>query len=31
LDDVWAGRAHPLAEAFADIQRDLNLPTVIFG
>ena len=26
LDDMRAGRAQPLAEAFADIRRDLNLP-----
>ncbi len=26
LDDVRAGRTQPLAEAFADIRRDLNLP-----
>ncbi len=26
LDDVRAGRAQPIAEAFADIHRDLNLP-----
>jgi putative addiction module CopG family antidote len=26
LDDVRAGRTEPLAEAFADIRRDLNLP-----
>ena len=26
LDDMRAGRTQPLAEAFADIRRDLNLP-----
>jgi len=26
LDDVRAGRTQPLAEAFADIRRDLGLP-----
>jgi putative addiction module CopG family antidote len=26
LEDVRAGRTQPLAEAFADIRRDLNLP-----
>jgi putative addiction module CopG family antidote len=26
LDDVRAGRTQRLAEAFADIRRDLNLP-----
>jgi putative addiction module CopG family antidote len=26
LEDVRAGRSQPLAEAFADIRRDLNLP-----
>lgn len=26
LDDVRLGRTQPLAEAFADIRRDLNLP-----
>lgn len=26
LDDMRAGRTQPLAEAFADISRDLNLP-----
>jgi len=26
LADVRAGRTQPLAEAFADIRRDLNLP-----
>jgi prevent-host-death family protein len=26
LDDVAAGRTQPIAEAFADIRRDLNLP-----
>ena len=26
LEDVRAGRTAPLAEAFADIRRDLNLP-----
>jgi putative addiction module CopG family antidote len=26
LEDVRAGRTEPLAEAFADIRRDLNLP-----
>jgi putative addiction module CopG family antidote len=26
LDDMRAGRTEPLAEAFADIRRDLNLP-----
>src|SRR5208337_4320350 len=28
LDDMRAGRTQPLAEAFADIRRDLDLPTV---
>jgi putative addiction module CopG family antidote len=28
LDDVRAGRTQPLAEAFADIRRDLSLPGV---
>jgi putative addiction module CopG family antidote len=27
LDDVRAGRTQPLTEAFADIRRDLNLPS----
>ena len=27
LDDMRAGRTQPLAEAFADIRRDLNLPS----
>lgn len=26
LEDIRAGRTQPLAEAFADIRRDLNLP-----
>jgi putative addiction module CopG family antidote len=26
LEDMRAGRTQPLAEAFADIRRDLNLP-----
>jgi putative addiction module CopG family antidote len=26
LEDMRAGRSQPLAEAFADIRRDLNLP-----
>lgn len=26
LDDIRAGRTQPLAEAFADIRRDLKLP-----
>jgi putative addiction module CopG family antidote len=26
LDDMHAGRTQPLAEAFADIRRDLKLP-----
>lgn len=26
LDDALAGRTQPLAEAFADIRRDLDLP-----
>jgi len=26
LDDMRAARTQPLAEAFADIRRDLNLP-----
>jgi len=26
LEDMRAGRTQPLAEAFADIHRDLNLP-----
>ena len=26
LEDVRAGRTQPLAEAFADIRRDLDLP-----
>jgi putative addiction module CopG family antidote len=26
LEDLRAGRTQPLAEAFADIRRDLNLP-----
>jgi putative addiction module CopG family antidote len=26
LDDMRSGRTQPLAEAFADIRRDLNLP-----
>ncbi len=26
LDDMRAGRTQPLAEAFAEIRRDLNLP-----
>ena len=26
LDDMRAGRTQPLAEAFTDIRRDLNLP-----
>ena len=26
LEDLKAGRTQPLAEAFADIRRDLNLP-----
>ena len=26
LEDMHAGRTQPLAEAFADIRRDLNLP-----
>lgn len=26
LDDVQAGRTQPLAEAFAEIRRDLDLP-----
>jgi putative addiction module CopG family antidote len=26
LDDMRAGRTQPLAEVFADIRRDLNLP-----
>jgi PHD/YefM family antitoxin component YafN of YafNO toxin-antitoxin module len=26
LEDVRAGRTQPVAEAFADIRRDLNLP-----
>ncbi|MGC8642826.1 MAG: type II toxin-antitoxin system ParD family antitoxin [Isosphaeraceae bacterium] len=26
LEDVKAGRTQPLAEAFAEIRRDLNLP-----
>jgi putative addiction module CopG family antidote len=26
LEDVQSGRTQPLAEAFADIRRDLNLP-----
>ena len=26
LDDMRAGRTQPLAEAFADLRRDLNLP-----
>ncbi len=26
LDDMRAGRTHPLAEAFSDIRRDLELP-----
>ncbi len=28
LEDMHAGRSQPLAEAFADIRRDLNLPQV---
>lgn len=28
LDDMHAGRTQPLAEAFAGIRRDLNLPQV---
>ncbi len=26
LDDMHGGRTQPLAEAFADIRRDMNLP-----
>jgi hypothetical protein len=26
LEDMYAGRTQPLAEAFADIRRDQNLP-----
>jgi hypothetical protein len=26
LEDAAAGRTQPIAEAFADIRRDLNLP-----